>query len=228
MYLACRHIKPNGVRCESPALCGHAFCYFHARLHTKSNITVLSDLKLPVPEDNAAIQESLAKVFEAILNSRISSKEAAQILWGLQIATQTIPRKPAPPPKSVESLTRTRDGDELAPVLNVCLPGRECKDCKDAETCPRYFDLDEFFGNSKAAPDEQADDDENESDENVPPKDDANERDHGEQYLVREDYLREWDDDNDDDDEDDKEDGKALLNTLFTLRSLKESLEIED
>lgn len=29
----CRHIKTNGLRCQSPALTGETFCFFHARLH---------------------------------------------------------------------------------------------------------------------------------------------------------------------------------------------------
>lgn len=29
----CRHLKTNGIRCQSPALNGETFCYFHLRLH---------------------------------------------------------------------------------------------------------------------------------------------------------------------------------------------------
>lgn len=29
----CRHIKANGLRCQSPSLRAEPFCYFHARLH---------------------------------------------------------------------------------------------------------------------------------------------------------------------------------------------------
>ena len=29
----CRHLKTNGFRCQSPALNGETFCYFHLRLH---------------------------------------------------------------------------------------------------------------------------------------------------------------------------------------------------
>lgn len=29
----CRHIKTDGIRCQSPALAGETFCYYHARLH---------------------------------------------------------------------------------------------------------------------------------------------------------------------------------------------------
>lgn len=29
----CRHIKANGIRCQSPALSAEPFCFFHVRLH---------------------------------------------------------------------------------------------------------------------------------------------------------------------------------------------------
>jgi hypothetical protein len=29
----CRHIKTDGLRCQSPALAGQSLCFFHARLH---------------------------------------------------------------------------------------------------------------------------------------------------------------------------------------------------
>jgi hypothetical protein len=33
----CRHVKTNGTRCQSPALHGEPFCYFHARVHKEHN-----------------------------------------------------------------------------------------------------------------------------------------------------------------------------------------------
>ncbi len=33
-YAICRHIKTNGIRCQSPALASETFCYFHAGLHS--------------------------------------------------------------------------------------------------------------------------------------------------------------------------------------------------
>lgn len=32
-YPLCRHLKTNGHRCQSPAISGEKFCYFHVRLH---------------------------------------------------------------------------------------------------------------------------------------------------------------------------------------------------
>lgn len=125
MYQACRHIKPSGQRCKSPAMRDHAFCYFHARVHQQTKNTDPHKLSFPVPEDFAAIQESLARVFDSIVRGHADHKETAQILWGLQIAMQTIPRNPAPPADSVESVTLSSQGDELAPPLEVCPPSPE-------------------------------------------------------------------------------------------------------
>jgi hypothetical protein len=125
MYQACRHIKPSGQRCKSPAMRDHSFCYFHARVHARTRVVDPQRLIFPVPEDFAAIQESIAKVLDSIVNERIDSKQSSQILRGLQIALQTIPRKPAPPTDSVQEVTLSTKGDELAPPLEVCPPALE-------------------------------------------------------------------------------------------------------
>jgi hypothetical protein len=103
----------------------HSFCYFHARVHTRTKQIDPRDLTFPVPEDFAAIQESIAKVFDAIVNRSINSKQSAQILRGLQIAMQTIPRTPANTTDSVQEVTLTRKGDELAPPLEFSAPALE-------------------------------------------------------------------------------------------------------
>jgi len=138
MYMACRHIKPNGVRCKSPALRGHAFCYFHSKLHTTTKSSFLDDFKLPYAEDLTAVQVSIAQICDALLSSRIDSKRASQLLWAMQIASQNLPRTWTPSPNSIESLTGTSDGDELAPELRICNGFDECEGCQYAETCPNY------------------------------------------------------------------------------------------
>lgn len=35
MYPECRHVKPSGRLCDSPALSGSNWCYFHRRLHER-------------------------------------------------------------------------------------------------------------------------------------------------------------------------------------------------
>ena len=87
MYMACRHIKPNGLRCKSPALRGGRFCYFHSKLHNTANDNAakFETIRLPVLEDPAAIQISISRIFDAMINNRIDGKLAGRLLYGLQI-----------------------------------------------------------------------------------------------------------------------------------------------
>lgn len=215
----------------------HAFCYFHARLHSTTSVT--DEVTLPIPEDSRAIQESLGKIFQAILTSRVDSKKAAQILWGLQIASSNLPRKPKPDPKSVPSVTRNKDGVELAPVLNVCNPITECNRCEKAGTCDRFFDFDALVGRKKPGSDETGDQDKR--------KRPTCEYDGKGQFVYksaqgeiidRTTYFeldieamnardREAEDD-DDDDDDDEMDGVDVLHALRFSEQLKKTFEHED
>ncbi|MGD0345608.1 MAG: hypothetical protein ABSA85_02565 [Terracidiphilus sp.] len=118
MYMICRHIKINGLRCESPALRGHQFCYYHSKAHTVGAEPHLKygPLQLPTPEDAASIQLSVARISDAIINGRIDLKKATGLLYGLQIAAQSINLKQVfDREKTVQSAEQTADGDELAP-----------------------------------------------------------------------------------------------------------------
>lgn len=140
MYQACRHIKPSGERCKSPAIRGHSFCYFHARDHRRTTLHNPRVLSFPVPEDFAAIQESIAKVFDCIVNDRIEPTQSSRILWGLQIALQTIRREPTPPTDSVQEVTLSKRGDELAPPLEISSPALETASCEKALPSHAGFD----------------------------------------------------------------------------------------
>jgi hypothetical protein len=205
----------------------HAFCYFHARLHSTTSVT--GEVTLPIPEDSHAIQESLGKVFQAILTSRIDSKKAAQLLWGLQIASSNLPRKPRPDPKSVPAVTRNKDGVELAPALNVCDPITECSRCEKAETCDRFFDFDALVGLKK--PD--SDEDDKDGDKPV-----AERRPcvNAEGEIIDEDEYRRQNgiapvDDKDhkeEDNDDDEMDGRDVLEALRFSQHMKKTLELEE
>ena len=137
--MACRHIKTDGHRCKSPALRGHAFCYFHCKLHTTTKISALDDISLPLPEDSQSIKLALKQIFDALLSSRIDSKRAGQLLYGLQIASQQINHKALVwDGDTIESTSKTDEGDELAPELRVCGVNDDCEGCEHAETCPNY------------------------------------------------------------------------------------------
>jgi hypothetical protein len=166
--MACRHIKPNGERCKSPSLRGHAFCYFHAKLHSATRIRVMDDVRLPLPEDATSVQLSIARISEALLSSRIDTKHAAQLLWGLQLALQSLNR-PAPVWEDIEpvrSITRTKDGDDLAPIQEICEPDDDCNECEWADTCddyhgdPRDNEDDEVGDGEESPEDEDCDEEE--------------------------------------------------------------------
>jgi len=141
MYMACRHIKPNGLRCQSPAMRSHSFCYFHAKLHTRvsDDAARFGPLTLPVLEDPAAIQIALSRILDAMLNGRIDGQLAGRLLYGLQIASQHANHHILDiGVDSVESMTQSREGDELAPALRICNGLDICVGCKYEKNCPDY------------------------------------------------------------------------------------------
>ena len=170
MYMECRHIKPNGLRCESPALRGGHFCYYHSKIHTigAEPHAKYGPLRLPPPEDPAAIQLSVARISNAVLNGTLDQKKAANLLYGLQIAAQFIDSKRYfYAPNTVQSAEQTADGEDLAPTKYVCKKEEECSDCPFSKVCPRSNcpDDDDEEDDSEVG-DDGEDDDENDEDDN--------------------------------------------------------------
>ena len=170
MYKACRHIKPNGLRCESRVLRGGNFCYFHSKLHNTATDSEAGKLKLPIPEGLASIPISVARISDALIAGRIDVKQSAQLFWGLQIAFRAIERSDYFP-YSVWSVTQTEEGDELAPEVTLCIPGSECYSCQHRTTCsdskwspPDPWDPDYVEPDSDKDENDGADEDENDED----------------------------------------------------------------
>jgi hypothetical protein len=131
MYQTCRHIKTNGLRCESPALREDQFCYYHSKIHTVGAEPHLKygPLQLPAPEDAAAILLSVARINDAIINDRIDLKKATALLYGLQIAAQFVDRNHhSHEAKPIQSVELTPLGDELAPGIYNC-KNEDCNEC---------------------------------------------------------------------------------------------------
>jgi hypothetical protein len=131
MYMICRHIKTNGLRCQSPALTGAHFCYYHDKTHTVGTEPHMrfGPLQLPVPEDSASIQLSVARINDALINGRIDLKKATGLYYGIQIAAQFIDRKqPFDENKTVQSAELMSDGDELAPSEFISAPDDDSDD----------------------------------------------------------------------------------------------------
>jgi hypothetical protein len=138
--MTCRHIKTNGLRCESPALKGGHFCYYHSKVHSlgAEPNAKFGPLQLPTPEDPAAIQLSVARISDAIINGRLDQKKATNLFYGLQIAAQFIDRKKFfYAPDAVQSAEQDSQGDDLAPGNYVCDDDEDCDDCPYSDACPR-------------------------------------------------------------------------------------------
>jgi hypothetical protein len=207
----------------------HAFCYYHARLHSNTKRGFADNFAIPIPEDSAAVQESLGRLFQAILSSSIDQKKTAQLLWGLQIASSNLARKPKKDPDTVPSVTRTKDGVELAPVLNVCDPITECSRCEKAETCDRFFDFDAFVGLKKPDSDEDDEDEEKPIAER-PPCVNAEGQIIDEDEYRRQHGIRPIDDEDDKEEEEDDDgmDRKDVLESLRFSQQMKKTLELEE
>lgn len=93
----CRHTKPSGLRCGSPALRGHSFCYYHSEVHAHQRRHSSAEarelpLQLPPLEDAHSIQLALMEIGQAILTDRISDKKAGLLLYMLQTASINVKR----------------------------------------------------------------------------------------------------------------------------------------
>ena len=141
MYFECRHIKPNGSRCQAPALQGMPYCYFHNRLHRSQKVVAREDesVELPLLEDRSSIQLALSRVLSALGSAKLDTRRAGLFLYGLQIASQNVEREgDILPYDAVESITLTEGGDELAPEKRVCDSNDRCFNCRERNTCENF------------------------------------------------------------------------------------------
>ncbi len=116
MFQTCHHVMPSGRRCESPALRGYAFCYFHARrapVHKGSPDEIR--IELPATLDRAGIAQTLHQLLNALANNRISARRASILLYGLQMASSN-PENFGPVPRPIDA-----DLDQLSTELSAML-----------------------------------------------------------------------------------------------------------
>jgi hypothetical protein len=90
---SCTHIKVTGVRCDSPALRGQQFCYFHQRVHRGVRTPPQARLHpIALIEDEESIQMALMEVINALMRNTIDLKRALLILRALHIAVKNARR----------------------------------------------------------------------------------------------------------------------------------------
>jgi len=100
MYETCRHIMPSGLRCQSPAMRGSAFCYHHGRRIPPARKGPSAERRVEIPQtlDPNGISHTAGNILQALANGHISARRASVLLYGLQIATGAPSHSASPPP----------------------------------------------------------------------------------------------------------------------------------
>jgi hypothetical protein len=126
-YPACRHIKTNGLQCQSPALTEASYCYFHNRLHqrhagfrhtpaTRGYLIPGQHIELTALEDRESVQIALSVVINALATGHLETKRATVLLYGLQLASMNTARLHLEPyaPNVVRTVDSSPEGLDLA------------------------------------------------------------------------------------------------------------------
>jgi hypothetical protein len=117
---SCTHIKVTGARCDSPALRGEQFCYFHRHAHRGVRRPSRSRLHpIALIESEEAIQASLMEVINGLLRNTIDVKRAELILRALHIAVKNARRA------RFEESEPVREIPEYAQPLTKTVPDSE-------------------------------------------------------------------------------------------------------
>jgi hypothetical protein len=130
---SCTHIKVNGHRCESPALRGEVFCYFHQRMIRGVRTPPKSRLHpIAMLEDQESIQAALMEIVNALVRNQIDVPRARLVLRALSIAARhagkarfdygqsdmvkEVPEYPTAPPTATQFAIATAQAAALATI----------------------------------------------------------------------------------------------------------------
>jgi hypothetical protein len=214
MKPTCRHIMPSGSQCRAYALRDEHFCYFHAQLHraAKQPVSLIDSFDIPLLEDRCTVQLTITRVLRALVNKTIDRQTASTLLYGLQLALQSVDRSSwAIGFNTVESLSETPDGDVIA------------------------SDREEDFENDEDEIEEEENEEEEEGEEEEEEEEEENEEEDAQSAVVPNsnhqgagDSADEDDSEDVDDAEDEEESTEQLIATLNQLQSASRALEAGD
>jgi hypothetical protein len=124
----CRHILPEGRRCQAPCLRTQELCYHH---HTtrkpianpRRRRARRATFDFPVLEDHTAIRLALGEILARIAANALDPRRAGLLLYGLQIAALTLPKlapaKQSEPSPHVEDIIIDPILGPLAPRAHI-------------------------------------------------------------------------------------------------------------
>ena len=93
----CNFRKPDGVRCGSPALNGHNYCYFHTRAYRDATRGARARRRystrrfaLPPLDDMRVIQDLLSQILGGLCDDTIDYQRATAMLSALRMASSEL------------------------------------------------------------------------------------------------------------------------------------------
>ncbi len=199
----------SGQVCRAYALRDEYFCYFHSQLHraAKQPVSLIDSFDIPLLEDRCAVQLTVTRVLRALVNKTIDRQSASTLLYGLQLALQSVDRSSwAIGFDTVEGLSQTPDGDVIA------------------------SDPDEDLEDEEDEGDEEEQEDEQEEEEEEETPSDAASNSHHEDGGDSGDEVDPEDDDDEEDEDNDLENESTgqLIADHNQLQSVNRALEAGD
>jgi hypothetical protein len=116
MYNECRHVMPSGLHCQSPAMRGSSFCYFHARPQRPARS---HEVRIEMPDrlDSKATPATIHRTLQALAAGHISARRAAVLLYGIQMSSGQVPQDPDPGAlERFRKLSRGNEGRIFLPL----------------------------------------------------------------------------------------------------------------
>lgn len=123
-FIVCEHIKDDGVRCGSPALKQHRFCFYHQRLYDPAQLPGTAEYRPPVLDTPNSIQLMIRQLQRAYLAQTITDRQMTNLLYSLQLASNVHLKVQVPSTNEVctamtsgmlDTLHLTPDEYEVAP-----------------------------------------------------------------------------------------------------------------
>jgi hypothetical protein len=116
---------PSGLSCQSPAMRGSTFCYFHGRRIPPQAKSLSTEHRVEIPTtlDRNGIPHALHSVLQGLADGRVSARRASILLLGLQMVVNhpesrsAAPTAPASIPPLDELLFSADPSDDEAVSL---------------------------------------------------------------------------------------------------------------
>src|SRR5271169_5049257 len=111
----CRHILPDGRRCQQPAVRRRAYCRHHldaqARLHNMARARRRTFiLRLRVPETSRDLGWNKIEINRILATERIDPDAALMILWAMDLTTEALRAESACRPRRAQNRASNPNG----------------------------------------------------------------------------------------------------------------------